>query len=134
MIVANQQEVTEAVLAELARAPDPRFREIMGAAVRHLHGFAREARLTEAEFQQACGWIAKLGQLTTPSHNEVVLTAGSLGLSALVCLLNNGDGGRPRPRPTSWARSGAWTRRARPMAARSCGRRRRASPFGSGRR
>ena len=94
MIIGKQQEVTEAVLAELARAPDPRFREIMGAAVRHLHGFAREARLTEAEFQQACGWIAKLGQLTTPSHNEVVLTAGSLGLSALVCLLNNGDGGQ----------------------------------------
>jgi catechol 1,2-dioxygenase len=66
----------------------------MGAAVRHLHAFAREARLTEAEFQQACGWIAKMGHLTTASHNEVVLTAGSLGLSALVCLLNNGDGGQ----------------------------------------
>jgi catechol 1,2-dioxygenase len=94
MIIANQQQVTEAVLAELARAPDARFRAIMGAAVRHLHAFAREAQLTEAEFQQACGWIAKMGQLTTSSHNEVVLTAGSLGLSALVCLLNNGDGGQ----------------------------------------
>src|SRR3954469_25374062 len=94
MIIGKQQEVTEAVLAELARAPDARFREIMAAAVRHLHDFAREARLTEAEFQQACGWIAKLGQLTTPSHNEVVLTAGSLGLSALVCLLNNGNSGQ----------------------------------------
>jgi protocatechuate 3,4-dioxygenase beta subunit len=94
MIIGQQQQVTEAVLAELARAPDTRFREIMAAAVRHLHDFAREARLTEAEFQQACGWIAKLGQLTTPSHNEVVLTAGSLGLSALVCLLNNGDRGQ----------------------------------------
>ena len=38
--------------------------------------------------------MAKIGQLTTASHNEVVLTAGSLGVSALVCLLNNGDGGR----------------------------------------
>lgn len=94
MIIRHQQDVTDAVLAELARAPDARFREIMGAAVRHLHAFAREARLTEAEFHQACAWIARLGQLTTPSHNEVVLTAGSLGLSALVCLLNNGDGGQ----------------------------------------
>ena len=48
----------------------------------------------EAEFRQACGTIARLGQLTTPSHNEVVLAAGSLGISALVCLLNNGDGGQ----------------------------------------
>ena len=94
MIVSNQQEVTEAVLAELSRAPDARFREIMSAAVRHLHDFARDARLTEAEFHQACAIIARLGQLTTESHNEVVLIAGSLGLSSLVCLLNNGDHGQ----------------------------------------
>ena len=94
MIIERQEQVTEAVLAELARAPDARFREIMGAAVRHLHAFAREARLTEAEFHQACGWIARLGQLTTESHNEVVLAAGSLGLSSLVCLLNNGAHGQ----------------------------------------
>ena len=35
-----------------------------------------------------------MGQRTTPSHNEVVLMAGSLGVSALVCLLNNGDNGQ----------------------------------------
>jgi hydroxyquinol 1,2-dioxygenase len=94
MIIKNQLDVTAAVLAELQRADDPRFREIMTAAVRHLHDFAREARLTEAEFHQACGIIAKLGQLTTESHNEVVLAAGSLGLSSLICLLNNGDQGQ----------------------------------------
>jgi catechol 1,2-dioxygenase len=94
MIIKNQQEVTEAVLAELSRAPDARFREIMEAAVRHLHDFARDAKLTEAEFHQACAVIAKLGQLSTESHNEVVLIAGSLGLSSLVCLLNNGDNGQ----------------------------------------
>ncbi len=94
MIIGNEQDVTAAVLAELAGADDPRFREIMSTAVRHLHAFAREARLTEAEYQQACGIVARLGQLTTESHNEVVLAGGSLGLSALVCLLNNGSGGR----------------------------------------
>lgn len=94
MIISKQQDVTEAVLAELQHATDPRFKEIMTAAVIHLHGFVRDARLSEAEFHQACGVIAKLGQLTTASHNEVVLIAGSLGLSALVCLLNNGDHGQ----------------------------------------
>jgi hydroxyquinol 1,2-dioxygenase len=82
------------VLAELQRSADPRFKEIMAAAVTHLHGFVRDARLTEAEFHQGCGLIAQLGQLTTDSHNEVVLIAGSLGVSSLVCLLNNGDGGQ----------------------------------------
>lgn len=94
MIIKTQQDVTTAVLAEIQRAPNPRFREIMSAAVRHLHDFARDAKLTEAEFHQACGIIAQLGQLTTESHNEVVLACGSLGLSALVCLLNNGDQGQ----------------------------------------
>ena len=94
MIIKNQQDVTTAVLAELEHATDERFKTIMKAAVIHLHGFARDAQLTEAEFHQVCGLVAQLGQLTTPSHNEVVLAAGSMGLSSLVCLLNNGDSGQ----------------------------------------
>jgi len=93
MIIGDEQDVTKAVLAELDRADDARWREIMQAAVRHLHGFVRETLLSEAEFQQACVTIAKLGQMTTASHNEVVLAAGSLGISTLVCLLNNGGEG-----------------------------------------
>jgi catechol 1,2-dioxygenase len=58
--------------------------------VRHLHAWAREVHLTEAEFRKAAAIVARAGQLTDKSHNEVVLCAGSLGLSALVCLLNNG--------------------------------------------
>jgi hydroxyquinol 1,2-dioxygenase len=94
MIVKTQHDVTAAVLAELERSTDERFKQIMTAAVRHLHDFVRAARLTEAEFHQTCGVIAKLGQLSTASHNEVVLIAGSLGVSSLVCLLNNGDNGQ----------------------------------------
>ena len=94
MIIKNQRDVTPAVLSEVERAKNPRFKEIMAAAVRHLHEFVREAKLTEAEFQQACAYIATLGKLTTESHNEVVLIAGSLGVSSLVCLLNNGDHGQ----------------------------------------
>jgi catechol 1,2-dioxygenase len=66
----------------------------MSAAVKHLHDFVRDTQLTEAEFHQACAVVAKLGQCSTSFHNEVVLAAGSLGLSSLVCLLNNGDHGQ----------------------------------------
>ncbi len=31
-----------------------------------------------------------MGKLATDSHNETILMAGSLGISSLVCLLNNG--------------------------------------------
>jgi protocatechuate 3,4-dioxygenase beta subunit len=95
MIVTDERQLTEAVLAETGRADDPRFREIIAALIRHLHDFAREVRLTEAEFDAAIKVVARLGQLTTPSHNEVRLMAGSLGLSTLVCLMNNGTQGTP---------------------------------------
>ena len=94
MTIATADDLTQAVLAAVERTPDARLRRITAAAVRHLHAFVRESELTEAEFRQVCGLIAQAGQLTTPSHNEVVLAAGSLGVSALVCLLNNGDGGQ----------------------------------------
>src|SRR5258705_10987255 len=94
MIIENQAAVTDAVIAAFGRTEDPRLREILLALVRHLHGFIREVRLTEREFQEATRLIAAMGQRTTDSHNEVVLMAGSLGVSALVCLLNNGDNGQ----------------------------------------
>ncbi|HET9208036.1 MAG TPA: dioxygenase [Burkholderiaceae bacterium] len=89
MIIANERDVTAAVLAEAARAPDARTREILQAGITHLHAFVREARLTENEFRQLVMCIARLGQMTDASHNEVMVAAGSLGVSALVCLLNN---------------------------------------------
>jgi catechol 1,2-dioxygenase len=94
MIIANQQQVTPAVLEAISKSPDPRFREIMSALVRHLHDFAREVKLTEREFEQAVGYVVALGQRTNESHNEAVLMSGSLGFSTLICLLNNGNNGQ----------------------------------------
>src|SRR5215813_4297959 len=93
MIIENQQDVTKAVLAELQRASDPRFREIMSAFVRHLHDFVREVELTEEEFHAAIACVIALGKHSNETHNEAVLMSGSLGLSALICLLNNGNQG-----------------------------------------
>jgi catechol 1,2-dioxygenase len=92
-LIRTPDDVTAAVLRELERAADPRFREVVSSAVRHLHAWAREVHLTEAEFRKAAAIVARMGQLTDKSHNEVVLCAGSIGLSALVCLMNNGDDG-----------------------------------------
>ena len=93
MIVSTDRDLTEQVLAVMAQTNDPRLREIMIALVRHLHDFVRDVRLTEEEFRAATAIIARLGQLTNDTHNEVVLMAGSLGVSPLVVLLNNGNNG-----------------------------------------
>src|SRR5439155_1459029 len=94
MIIEGQESVTKAVLSELARADNPRFKEVMSALVKHLHAFIREVKLTEEEFQKACGTINAIGQSTKAYHNEAVLMSGSLGVSTLVCLLNNGNNGQ----------------------------------------
>ena len=94
MIMRTHADVTPAVLDAMARTQDPRLREIMVSLVTHLHAFVRETRLTEAEFRQATAVVNEIGKLTTDTHNEAVLLAGSLGISALVCLLNNGDNGQ----------------------------------------
>lgn len=94
MIIESQAMVTQAVEEAVARVENPRTREILLALTRHLHGFVREVRLSEREFGEAVRFIAALGQKTTPSHNEVMLMAGSLGVSPLVCLLNNGNNGQ----------------------------------------
>src|SRR5215203_4737598 len=93
MLIERQQDVTPAVLEVMERTRDPRLREIMVSLIRHLHGFIREVRLTEAEFREATAILNEMGRLTTDTHNEAVLMAGSLGVSSLVCLLNNGDNG-----------------------------------------
>jgi catechol 1,2-dioxygenase len=89
MIIETQEDVTRAVLAEMQRTPDARTKEILSALIAHLHAFIREVRLTEREFQQAIGHLNAIGQHSTPSHNEAMLLAGALGVSNLVCLLNN---------------------------------------------
>ena len=111
MIIENQTDVTQAVLQEMHRTPDPRTREILGALVRHLHAFAREVKLTEREFQASIGYLNAIGQRTTPSHNEAMLMAGTLGLSNLVCLMNNGANGT---RPTQANNLGPFWRSGSP--------------------
>jgi hydroxyquinol 1,2-dioxygenase len=91
MIIDHERQVTEAVIDEMKRTPDTRTRLLLECLVRHLHAFVRESGLTEKEFDQAIQYVALLGQRTTESHNETRLMAGSLGVSTLVCLLNNGD-------------------------------------------
>jgi catechol 1,2-dioxygenase len=93
MLIKSQQDVTPAVLEVMRRTRNPRLREIMISLVTHLHGFVRDVGLTEAEFRDATALLNEIGKLAGDSHNEAVLMAGSLGVSSLVCLLNNGDDG-----------------------------------------
>lgn len=94
MIIKSQEDVTPVVVDAYKNIDDARLREIVASLVKHLHAFARDIHLTEEEFQIGTQLVAKMGQMTNATHNEVVLMSGSLGFSALVCLLNNGNNGQ----------------------------------------
>jgi len=92
-MIKHESDVTPAVLAVMQQTQDPRLREIMTSFITHMHGFIRDVHLSEDELRQAARLIISIGQQSSDTHNEAILLAGSLGISSLVCLLNNGEQG-----------------------------------------
>jgi hydroxyquinol 1,2-dioxygenase len=83
------QEITELAVQRWGTARDPRTAEVMTALVRHLHDFAREVRLTEAEWIAAMQWLTRTGQISDEKREEFILASDVLGLSMLVVQLNH---------------------------------------------
>jgi hypothetical protein len=71
------------VLATFAATPDPRLREIMTAAVRHVHAFARNVRLDTLERRAAVRFLTDVGQISNDVPQEFELLSDVLGLSSL---------------------------------------------------
>ena len=78
------ETITDAVLDQMAMTPDPRMREVMASAVKHLHAFAREVNLTPAEWIKGIEFMTAVGKICTPARQECILLSDTLGLSALV--------------------------------------------------
>jgi hydroxyquinol 1,2-dioxygenase len=85
----NANHITESVLERLANTPDPRLKEIMLSLVRHLHGFAREVKLTEAEWLKGIEFLTRTGHITNAQRQEFILLSDVLGLSMLTVVMNN---------------------------------------------
>jgi hydroxyquinol 1,2-dioxygenase len=84
----DEDTVTQAVIASHAQAPDTRLRDVMTALVQHLHGFAREVRLTEDEWAAGIRFLTEAGQRCSDRRQELVLLSDTLGLSMLVASMN----------------------------------------------
>lgn len=84
--------ITDTVIAQMATTPDPRMREIMEAAVRHLHAFARETKLTPDEWLQGIAFMTAVGQACTPYRQEFILLSDVIGLSRLVNVMHDAKG------------------------------------------
>jgi hypothetical protein len=84
--------ITDAVIEQMATTPDPRMREIMEAAVRHLHAFARDVNLTPEEWLKGIAFMTAVGQACTPYRQEFILLSDVLGLSRLVNVMHDSQG------------------------------------------
>ena len=85
----DQDTITQAVIARLVTTPDARLKEILTSLVQHLHAFAREVRLTEAEWMQDIEFLTACGQMCDEKRQEFILLSDTLGLSMLTVALNN---------------------------------------------
>jgi hydroxyquinol 1,2-dioxygenase len=89
MQLVTEENITDLAIERWATARDPRIGELLTALVRHLHAFAREVALTEAEWTAAIRWLRATGQISDDKRDEFVLVSDVLGLSMLVVQMNN---------------------------------------------
>src|SRR3954469_23306075 len=89
MQLVTEDNITDLAAQRWATAHDPRTAELMTALVRHLHDFAREVRLTEAEWMAAIQWLKRTGQSSDKKREEFIPASDVLGLSMLVVQMNH---------------------------------------------
>ena len=86
----DEDTITGAVIARHADAGNARLRDIMTSLVQHLHAFAREVKLTEAEWFEGIRFLTECGNITDDKRQEFILLSDTLGLSTLVTAMNHG--------------------------------------------
>ena len=118
------------------------LRALIVGLIRHLHAFALEESLTEAEWLAGIRFLTEVGQMCSDRRQEFMLLSDTLGLSMLVDLINHASGsgatevdrarsvlrrGLARGDPTvtrspmtwetnrSWSAVVSWTPQARPL-------------------
>jgi hydroxyquinol 1,2-dioxygenase len=85
--VSQEDELLAEVLGRYADAPNPRLKEIMEAAIRHLHAFARDVNLQRDEWFEGIKWLTATGQMCSDTRQEFILMSDTLGVSTLVEML-----------------------------------------------
>lgn len=83
--------VTDAVTGALGRHGPitDRQREIMTAAIKHLHDFCRDVNLQHDEFIEACQYLARAGRICSDKRQEFILLGDILGIEVLVDMLTH---------------------------------------------
>ncbi|MGJ8546485.1 MAG: dioxygenase [Sulfitobacter sp.] len=91
----TKDNITDVFMGYMGEGVDPRLREVLGGLVTHLHAFAKEVKLTHAEWQIGIEFLERAAKIDDAERHEFVLLSDVLGLSSLVDMINS------RPEGTS---------------------------------
>jgi hydroxyquinol 1,2-dioxygenase len=82
-------DITRTVVASFDRCESERLRRVMQSLVLHLHAFATEVELTQAEWEAGIRILTETGHITDDRRQEFILWSDALGLSMLVDALEH---------------------------------------------
>lgn len=85
----TEERSVEAVNARMQPDINPRLAQIMSSLVSHLHAFAKDVQLTQAEWETAIGFLTQTGQISDGNRQEFILLSDVLGFSMLVDAINH---------------------------------------------
>ncbi len=85
----SEERSVETVNARMGAGVDPRLAEVMACLVKHLHAFAKEIQLTQAEWDRGIDFLTGTGQICSAERQEFILLSDVLGFSMLVDAINN---------------------------------------------
>lgn len=86
--MTGPDELLAEVLARYDASPNERLKEVMQAAIRHVHAFAHEVELTREEWMAGIQWLTATGQMCSDTRQEFILLSDTIGLSTLVEMMN----------------------------------------------
>jgi hydroxyquinol 1,2-dioxygenase len=85
----TEENLTDIAIDRWSNIPDERLREVMQAAVKHIHAFVREVEPTKEEWFTAIQWLTAIGKKSDDKRQEMILTSDILGVSMLVDAINH---------------------------------------------
>lgn len=89
------ENLTDVVVeAYCKNATSPRTAVLLEGLIRHLHTFAKEVELTEAEWFEAIQFLTATGKKCDGQRQEFILLSDTLGLSMVVDAINHPKGGK----------------------------------------
>jgi hydroxyquinol 1,2-dioxygenase len=89
----EEETSAEVVIARMGEGIDPRMREVMSSAIRHLHAFVKEVRPTHEEWLEAIKFLTATGQMCNDWRQEYILLSDTLGVTMLVDAINHANPG-----------------------------------------